>query len=587
MNHPTLQRALQDAQSGRLDAAVASVRALLRVQPKNTDAMQLLGLFLTQCGQSQQAVVQLERAVALAPQSAGYRNNLGNALSGLGKHREAAAQFEKAIATEPTYSRAYLGLALARTALLDSAGAAEACRRGLAIRPDWPEMISCAAGAFESGDRIDEAIRCVGDAAARNPSSEVLRSKLAFLLNYASCEPSELFAAHIAYREQVRRERQLPPQPSADPHRPLRIGILSGDLRTHSVGYFTEPIFRTRRPDDAIVVFATLPSPERDALTARFRSLASDWVESSILDDHGLDAAIRAQRIDVLVELSGHTHGGRLPALDRKPAPVIVSAIGYPNTTGHPSVDWRVVDSITDPAGSDALATERLLRIDPCFLCYEPPDAAPEPVLPATDDAITFGSFNLTAKVGADTIRLWRAVLEAVPGSRLLVKSRSIADESTRRSVLARLEAGGIDPARIETLAYTATQADHFALYGRMHVALDTTPYNGTTTTCEALWMGVPVVTLEGDRHAARVGASLLRAAGCDEWIARSPDQFAEIAAGLARDRARLAEFRQVARAKLRSSALLDTAAYGARFHDALHAAWADWCARRTGSAPP
>lgn len=155
MNHPTLQRALLDAQSGKLDAAIASVRALLRVQPKNTDAMQLLGLFLTQCGQTQQAVVQLERAVSLAPQSAGYRNNLGNALSGLGKHREAAAQFEKALAADPSYFRAALGLALARTALLDAAGAVEACRRGLAVRPDWPEMISCAASALESADRIE------------------------------------------------------------------------------------------------------------------------------------------------------------------------------------------------------------------------------------------------------------------------------------------------------------------------------------------------------------------------------------------------------------------------------------------------
>ena len=585
MNNTTLQRALQDAQSGKLDTAIASLRALLRGQPKNTDAMQLLGLLLTQCGQTEEAVVQLKRAVALEPRSAGYRNNLGNALSGLGKHSEAATQFEKAIAADPSYFRAFLGLAIARTELLDSAGAAEICRRGLTIRPDWPEMIACAAVTFEAADRIDEALVLVREALSRSCSNPMLRAKFAFLTNYSADDPSTVFAAHRAYRDEIVREVQNPPRLDAEPHRKLRIGILSGDLRTHSVGYFAEAIFRTRRAEDSIVVFSTLPAAQSDSMRVRFQSLTSAWVECSILNDNGLDAAIRAQKIDVLVELSGHTHGGRLSALDRKPAPVIVSAIGYPNTTGHPSVDWRIVDSNTDPFGSDAFATERLLRIDPCFLCYVPPNATPEPTMPAEDAPITFGSFNLTSKVGPETIRLWREALEMTPGSRLLVKSKSIADETTQRSVLARLEAGGIDPARVETLAYTATNADHFALYGRVHVALDTTPYNGTTTTCEALWMGVPVVTLEGDRHAARVGTSLLRAAGCDKWIAHSPKQFAEIAAGLARDRTLLTEFRQVARAKLQASALLDTTAYGARFHDALHAVWRDWCAQRKGSA--
>ena len=579
MNQNTLQRALHDAQSGKLDTAIASLRALLREQPKNTDAMQLLGLLLTQCGQTELAVGQLKRAVTLAPRSAGYRNNLGNALSGLGKHTEAAKQYEEAIAIDPFYFRAFLGLALARTELFDSAGAAEICRRGLAIRPDWPEMIICAAAAYEAADQLDEALVLVRESLLRSRSNPILLSKLAFIMNYPSCAPSTVFAAHRAYRDKIVRDTQNPPLLDTEPDRQLRIGILSGDLRTHSVAYFAEAIFRARRADDTIVVFSTLPMSQSDSMRIRFQSLASTWVECSILNDNGLDAAIRAQKIDVLVELSGHTRGGRLSALDRKPAPVIVSALGYPNTTGHPSVDWRIVDSITDPKGSESFATERLMRIDPCFLSYVPSEAAPEPMMPTEDLPITFGSFNLTTKVGPDTIRLWRETLEMVPGSRLLVKSKSIADETTRRSVLARLEAGGIDPDRVEALAYTALSADHFALYDRVHVALDTTPYNGTTTTCEALWMGVPVVTLEGDRHAARVGASMLRATGCDEWIAQSPEQFALIAAGLACDRERLTDFRQGARDKLRASALLDTVAYGKRFHDALHTMWRDWCA--------
>jgi predicted O-linked N-acetylglucosamine transferase (SPINDLY family) len=577
VNHPTIQRALQDAQSGKLDGAIASLRSLLRMQPKNTEAMQVLGLLLTQAGQREQAIVQLERAVQLEPQAASFRNNLGNALLDHGRARDAALQFSKAVELDRNYFRAFLGLALARTALHDSVGAIDACRRGLALKTPWPEMSLCAAAALESGDMLDEAITCLREGLSHSPSDERILSRLALALNYTCSTPHAIHAAHLTYRGAIRREPCSPPKPVADPDRPLRIGVLSGDLRAHSVGYFAEPFFRARPDDHAITVFATNP-PDAGTLAQRFRSLAGGWVECAALSDKALDEAIRTERIDVLIELSGHTKGGRLPALDRKPAPVIVSALGYPNTTGHPSVDWRIVDSVTDPLGAEAFCTERLLRIDPCFLCYEPSPEAPEPTAPPPTAPFTFGSFNLSSKISESTIALWTEVLKAVPQARLLVKSKSIADESTRNRLLERLASGGVDPARIETLAYTATQAEHFALYGRVHVALDTTPYNGTTTTCEALWMGVPVVTLEGDRHAARVGASLLRAAGRPELVARDPADFVEIAARLAQERGVIDACRQGAREKLRSSALLGAPAYGARFHAAIRQAWRSWC---------
>ena len=580
-----LQRALQDAQSGRIDAAIASVRTLLRIQPKNADALQMLGLFLTQVGQPQQAIAQLERAVAIAPNIAGYRNNLGNALMGSGRNKDAVDQFRAAVRLDATYARAYLGLALALLSLKDSDAAVDACRRGLELRQDWPEMSACAAAALEAGDRMPESVDWLRNAIARSGASEQLLSKFAFALNYLSVDPEELADAHRAYRDQPRRLVANPAATDPNPDRPLRIGIMSGDLREHSVGYFAHPIFQSKRDGDAIVVFATTPPDLNSAMGKRFRAMADAWIECSMLSDDALDRTIREQRIDVLVELSAHTKGGRLPALDRKPAPVIVSAIGYPNTTGHPQVDWRVVDAITDPPGTDDRCTERLLRLDPCFLCYEPNLDACEPVMPAENAPVTFGSFNLTSKVGDETIRLWSAVMAAVPDSRLLLKSKSIADPSTRRRVLERIAAGGIDPARIEALGYTETPADHLALYGRVHVALDSTPYNGTTTTCEALWMGVPVVVLEGDRHSARVGMSLLRAAGRAEWIARNSSEFVAIAAGLAQDRARLCDWRTNARAVLRDSTLLDASGYGARFHAALRYAWTDYCSTRANAA--
>ncbi|MCE2881069.1 MAG: hypothetical protein LW636_01725, partial [Planctomycetaceae bacterium] len=387
-------------------------------------------------------------------------------------------------------------------------------------------------------------------------------------LNYSSRPADEIAAAHRAYASCVRGPAAAPPRRAAGG--PLRVGVLSGDLRTHSVGYFAEVFLRRAPSEVEWVVFSTAVPDAGDAMMARFRAEASEWVECAFLDDAALDAAIRARQLDVLLELSGHTAGARLAALDRKPAPAIVTAIGYPNTTGHPAVDARIVDSTTDPEGAERLSTERLLRIDPCFLCYTPPADAPAPEMPAADAPFTFGSFNLSTKVGADAVSAWAHAMRAVDGSRLLVKSRTLEGEHAREHFLSRLEQGGIARERVEIVGYTKGVAEHFALYRRVHVALDTMPYNGTTTTCEALWMGVPVLTVVGDRHAARVGASLLRAAGLGAWVAQNTDELAGIAAALARDHGALAAWRRNLREILRSSALLDQAAYHQRFVAAL-----------------
>jgi len=390
--------------------------------------------------------------------------------------------------------------------------------------------------------------------------------------------PAELAAAHKRFRAAATAPPR-PPKPARDPERPLRIGVLSGDLRTHSVGYFVEPFVRGKPAGVTLVAFNAHPPIAGDRMEAMYRGLFDEWVEVAPLDDATLDRTIREKRIDILLELGGHTMTSRIAALDQKPAPVVVTAIGYPNTTGHAAVDWRLVDSITDPPGSEALSTERLLRLDPCFLCYAPPKDAPEPTVPPSDAPITFGSFNLTTKISADAIRLWRRVLDAVPGSRLLLKSKTLGDAHAKAHVLARLEAGGIDPARVEAIAYTASAREHLELYGRIHIGLDTMPYNGTTTTCEALWMGVPVVVLEGDRHAARVGASLLRAAGAPELVAADEDAYCAIVRDLVADRAKLEALRAGLRGRLSASALLDAGRYGERFHAALRGCWREWCA--------
>lgn len=257
-----------------------------------------------------------------------------------------------------------------------------------------------------------------------------------------------------------------------------------------------------------------------------------------------------------------------------------MTAIGYPNTTGLTAIDVRLVDSHTDPSGDEALATERLLRLDPCFLCYAPPTDAPAPTTPASHAPFTFGSFNAIAKVGDACCALWARALAAVPDARLLLKTKALADDTARAALLDRLARAGISPERVELVPSTATVAEHLALYGRIHVALDSFPYHGTTTTCEALWMGVPVVTRVGDRHAARVGASLLAAVGLEELVANDDDAFAAICARLARDRAALEALRHGLRDRLRTSPLTDADGYRTRFTRAIRALWQERCAQ-------
>jgi protein O-GlcNAc transferase len=587
---PALDRALQQAQRGEVSAAMESVQVLLRVQPDNTDALQVLGMLLTKSGRAAEAVRHLERAVGVDPNFATYRNNLGNALTQAGRHEDAATHYRAAVALDRSYWRSWQGLVGALQKLDRHGEALETCHQALALRTPWPEMTALAAGCLERLGRVQDAV----DLLREGIVTQMLRSKgtgescdasvlgmtamQLFFLNYTSIAPAALAEEHLAYMGCVPAAR-TPARTLPDPDRPLRVGFLSGDLRTHSAGYFALPLAWARPDDVDLICFATNPVATGDPVAAQYRSLSSGWVECATMSDEGLDAAIRAQRIDVLLDLAGHTGMGRLGALGQKPAPVIISAIGYPNTTGHPCVDYRIVDSITDPPGTESLATEALVRIDPCFLSYVPPSESPVPQMPPSDSPPTFGSFNNTSKVGQATATLWAAAMALVPESRLLVKSDRMRCAPARERLLDTLGAAGIARERVDVIPATKSIGEHLTLYSRVHVALDPTPYNGTTTTCEALWMGVPVVTMTGHRHAARVSTSLLNAAGLMDWIAPDAESFARIAAGLAVDRARLASFRADSQRLLQASPLLDGHAYAARTYAAIRQCWHRWCA--------
>ena len=576
MIDPVLQRAFEHMRAGRLEVALASVQDLLRNRPGDHNAAQMLALLLVQSGRHEEALPHLAAAVAAEPRAPQYRNNYANTLLHLKRYKAAAEQWERAVALDPKYALGWLGLACVKPFLDDSAGARKAAEKGLALRPGWPQMTSQLVLALEAAGELDAAVDVCERALAADPNQPALRSRYLMLLNYRCEEPSRLFAAHQDYGA-IHGRPLNPPRTDGSPDRPLRLGILSGDLRTHSVAFFVEPLLRHLPAWATLTVFASAATPD-DPMTRRFRELAANWIEVGAMDDAALNHAIRAQGIDVLLELHGHSGATRLAALADKPAPVIITAVGYPNTTGLPSIDWRLVDSITDPPASESLATERLLRLDPCFLCYSPPTDAPEPILPPSSVPITFASFNSLSKISDTTIALWARVLAAVPSSRILLKTRGLSDPAAKVNLRARLIAAGITKKRIEMIPYATSIPQHLAVYSRVHIALDTTPYNGTTTTCEALWMGVPVVCLLGTRHAARVSSSLVTAAGHPEFVAQSHDEYVDIATRLATDTAALHELRTSLRELMRRSPLVDDAGYAERFYTAVRSCWIEYC---------
>jgi predicted O-linked N-acetylglucosamine transferase (SPINDLY family) len=315
-----------------------------------------------------------------------------------------------------------------------------------------------------------------------------------------------------------------------------------------------------------------------DEVSARLRSHAARWRNIAGRPDSVVEKEIRSDAPDVVVDLAGHTGQNRLALFERRLAPVQIAYLGYPNTTGVPAIDFRFTDATADPVGTaDALFTERLVRFSTCAWTYAPPAEAVEiDQAPAGggSSAPSFGSFNNLCKVNDFTLRLWARVLAASPGSRLVLKSLGLEPER----VMGSLSAAGIDPSRVSLLQPEPGFGAHLAAYRHIDVALDPFPYCGTTTTCEALWMGRPVVTLKGDRHASRVGASLLGAVGRSRWIAHSPEDYVRIAVGLASDREALRSESAALRAAMEQGALLDHRGQARRFGHALRRCWTQWC---------
>lgn len=460
--------------------------------------------------------------------------------------------------------------------------AIEAYRRALALDPAAINAHLGMANAMIDHWQLDDAIEAYAQALVLSPRSTPIRSALLFHRHYASSiDAQALFEAHreagaLLMAKVPAGAVTAAAAPRAASGRRLRVGYVSPNFSRHSVGYFIEPVLRNH--DRAhFEVYCYYAHPKSDDTTARLRPLADAWRDVPDADGAELAAMIRADGIDVLVDLAGHSKMHKLAAFAHKPAPLQLTWLGYPDTSGLPAMDLRITDAVADPAPqADALHSERLARIDGCFLSYQPPADSPPVAAPVNPpSAVVFCSFNNIAKLNAGTVRAWSAILEAVPGSRLRLKSASLDFSETCDRVLESFEACGIAAGRVELHGWIAQRGQHLKMYEGVDIALDTYPYNGTTTTCEALWMGVPVVTRAGDVHMARVGASLLHAAGLDALVASAAQEYVDRAVALARDEARRRELRATLRARLAASPLLDHAGFTRRLEQLYLEAWA------------
>lgn len=579
-----LGHALGLQRAGRLAEAEAGYRQMLKAEPENAVALNLLGVLSHQTGHGDHAVTLLQKAIALQEGNPAFHNNLGNILRDLGDAEAAIACYRRAIDLKPDYAQGHYNLASALRPLYRLGEVIRHYEKALAYSPGWVEIHNNLGNALMLQGRSEEAIPHYRRALALKPDYAKAGSNLLLALHYGpATDAASLFAEHKMWAERHGGAFAAAVEPHGNdtsPDRRLRIGYVSRDFRVHSVGYFAEPIIAGHdRSGFEIICYSD--AGRGDDVTARFRALADGWHDVRGLDDDALAKLVRDDGVDILVDLGGHTADNRLPAFARKPAPVQVTYLGYPDTSGLGAIDYRLTDARVDPPGAaDDLSTEELVRLPHGFLCYRPPEEAPEAASHGSPSisAITFASFNDLAKLTADSIGLWSKILLAVPASRLILKTVALADDDSRKRLGGIFADNGVAPERIDLMGRIPSVAGHLDLYNSVDIALDTFPYNGATTTCEALWMGVPVVTLAGDRHVSRVGKSLLTYAGITELIAETPEAYVELATGLANDPGRLAALHRELRQRMAGSPLTDERRFVSALEDAYRRMWRRWC---------
>ena len=578
--------ALEDA--GNFEAALARYNEAIAAAPGDYRGHMNAANALQRLGRRDEALTAQRRAVERAPDNARARFNLGALLLARGEMVDAEAQLLRASELEPGMAEAAVLLAdlYERAARFDEAEAQFA--RALSLAPQHAGIIRNFGMFCLRLGRSDEALRLVLRASALDPEDSSIPGGLAFALNLATdLDAAEIADKHRQLGAQI--ERSAGPAFTTWPNdvdwaRRLRIGYVSGDFFIHPVALFLRPVLEHHDPQ-AVETFCYSSYPSDNDMARLLRRYTHNWRDISTLRDAEVVAQVRRDRIDILVDLSGHTDRNRLSVFACHPAPVQATWLGYLNTTGLPAMDYRICDRYTDPEGAtEHLHTECLVRMPHSQWCYAPWPGVEQVVrpVPRRHDRVAFGSFNQVAKISDTCLRLWCEVLSRSPDSTLLVLD--VRQPDIGKALLGRIERFGIDPARID-LRGRQSMVDYFAAIGSVDVALDTFPYNGATTTLDTLWMGTPVVALRGARGIARGCYSILATLGANELIARDEAAYVDINATLADDYELRQRLRRTLPQRLAASPLMDAVGFTTELESAYRNMWHAWCADpRTGA---
>jgi len=543
-----LQMAIGQHQSGRLPQAKALYQQILQAAPKHPDALHLLGLIEHQQGHSAHAIALIQKAIKVRPADAAFHFNLGNMHQDLGHLDEAIACFHQSLRYQPHAVDTLLGLGTALRA------------KGL----------------------TDEAIASYRKVLLIAPNYDIAYNNLLFVLQSArTCSPAEIFAEHLRFAERF--EAPLKPfwQPhpnSCEPGRRLKVGYVSGDFRQHAVAYFIEPIL-ANHDKSQVEIFGYSNNIEHDRYTERIASHTDHWLVCRGMSDDQLAQRIRADGIDILVDLAGHTALNRLLVFARKPAPVQVTWIGYQGSTGLSAIDYRITDAFMDPPGlTERYHSEALVRLPNGGSAYQPePDSPEVNALPAlTSGELVLASLNTLSKINPAMIALWARILQALPQARLMLGN--VVDAEIAQRLASQFEQNGIAPERL-ILQPNMPTADYLALHQRIDIGLDPFPYNGGTTTMHSLWMGVPVITLAGQHAISRFGVSLMSRVGLPEFICQTEDDYVKCAIRFANDLPKLNAVRQSLRARM-SAPEWAPANITRHLEAAYREMWVKWCRR-------
>jgi len=571
---------------GQRDAAIEQFRQALRLHPDYPEALNDLGNALGEQNKLDEAVSSYQQALRLRPHYAEAHYNLGVVLGKQDKHHAALAHYQQALRFKPDYAEAHMNLGNVLHGLKKFDEAVASYQQALRCRPDFSEALHGLGGVYLRQGRLEQAVASFQEALCLQPDKPELHSNLLFCLNYdPQADADTVFAEHCRYGKLCEPAPSASPPPHANdpsPERRLRIGYVSPDLRFHALARYLEPVLAHHDPRQVeIFCYAEVPTP--DEVTVRLQSLVHGWRRTCRLTDAQVAQQIRDDRIDILVDLAGHTANNRLCALAHKPAPVQVTWLGYMNTTGLTAVDYRLTDDVLDPPGQPVRDTEELVRLEGGMCCFAAPTDAPAVgPLPALGCGyLTFGSLHNLFKLNAHVFDLWSQLLKAVPTARLLMFRHTLVG-SAREHIRRQFTDRGVADERLD-LRQGSDEAGYLGVYEEIDVSLDTFPYTGGVTTCESLWMGVPVLSLCGVRPAGRNSAAILARVGLADWAVPTRQQYLALAVGLANDLDRLARLRAELRDRM-AATLCDARRFTRTLEDAYRTMWRRWCTKEVKS---